>query len=371
MRFLLSGDWHVGATTWGVDRSDEVASALAEVVNQASRRRPDVILLLGDLFDRFRYPGDGPVHLVASTLRRLLDLPGEPHVVLLKGNHDWSGVKVWEILSGEGRLHVVDRPALLSFGDADFLCLPYLRPHQIPPGGLEALLEPLRGSGSQEVRWRFLLAHLALEGTVPGLKEATLPLSLLKKGAFDAVFCGHIHRHGQVLTDPPAFYVGSPYRVDFSQEGVDVGLLWGADGVVQSLPLQARELKTLDYDSEKTALEALEEDLTRHEACWIRVFLKEASLSRAVLLERFRNLRGGERIVQLRLGSSGETEEAIDEGAEPLVVEELWRRFVEREEGEGPRRELLIQAGSALLLGRDPEEVWSLLLRDEDGEAHQ
>ncbi|MBL3593913.1 MAG: metallophosphoesterase [Synergistaceae bacterium] len=358
MRLLLSGDWHVGATTWGADRSDEIEGALEAVVSEAARRGPEAVLLLGDLFDRFRYPGDGPVHLVASTLRRLLDLSQSPHVVLLRGNHDWSGVKVWEVLSGEERLHVVDSPGLVEIGDAQFLCLPYLRPHQVPPGGLEELLSP-HIARFREGLWHFLLAHQALEGTVPGLREVTVPPVLFRE-ACHALFCGHIHRHGQVFDDPPAFYVGAPYRVDFSQEGGEVGLLWVDEGMVQSVPLQARELTTLAYADEEIALATLEEDLSRQNGAWIRVALDRASLSRAKLLERFRDLPGGGAIVQLRLGAAEEL--VLHDDGDPLVVEELWSRFVESEESEGPRREMLIAAGRALLEGRDPAEVWQLLL---------
>ena len=254
MRLLLSGDWHVGATTWGVDRGEEILSALDQIVAEAERRRPDVVALLGDLFDRFRYPGDGPVRLVVSTVRRLLDLPSRPHVIVLRGNHDWSGVKIWEILSGDDRLHVVDSPTRLDVAGAHFTCLPYLRPHQIPPGGLEELLAPLLPS-DEEGRWRFLLAHMAVEGTVPGLREVTLPLSLVEKGPFDALFCGHIHRHGAIAESSRAFYTGSPYRLDFSEEGGIVGLLDVDDGVIRTVPLRARELLTLTYDDEEAAME--------------------------------------------------------------------------------------------------------------------
>ncbi len=364
MRLLLSGDWHVGAATWGVDRSEEIRSALDQIVDRAERTRPDVVALLGDLFDRFRYPGDGPVRLVASTVRRLLDLPGRPHVIALRGNHDWSGVKIWEILSGEGRLHVVDEPVGLDVAGAHFACLPYLRPHQIPPGGIEEIVAPLVVPGGRDC-WSFLLAHMAVEGTVPGLREVTLPLSLVEGGPFNALFCGHIHRHGAVAEGSRAFYTGSPYRVDFSQEGGEVGLFDVDDGVIRTLPLHARELVTLRYDDEETARTGLEEDLRGHEESWVRVALERSSLSRALLLERFRALRGGERIVQLRLQTV-----VREEGQSPPLefdVDALWRRFVETEEADLPTRELLTRAGAALLAGKEPEEVWHLLKGRSEG----
>ena len=51
MRFLHTGDWHVGRAIRGRSRSDEFASVLDEVVAIAIDESVDVVLLAGDVYE--------------------------------------------------------------------------------------------------------------------------------------------------------------------------------------------------------------------------------------------------------------------------------------------------------------------------------
>ena len=53
MRFLHTGDWHVGKMLKGRNRLDEQAAVLAEIVDIARRERVDALLVGGDSFDGF------------------------------------------------------------------------------------------------------------------------------------------------------------------------------------------------------------------------------------------------------------------------------------------------------------------------------
>src|SRR6266516_4873311 len=66
MRFLHTGDWHVGKAIRGRSRHDEFAAVLAEVVGVAVQEGVDAALIAGDLYE----------HRAASP------------VVAIPGNHD-------------------------------------------------------------------------------------------------------------------------------------------------------------------------------------------------------------------------------------------------------------------------------------------
>ena len=51
MRFLHTGDWHVGKTLKGRSRQDEHEAVLAEILDIARRERVDALLIGGDTFD--------------------------------------------------------------------------------------------------------------------------------------------------------------------------------------------------------------------------------------------------------------------------------------------------------------------------------
>ena len=51
MRFLHTGDWHVGKTQKGRSRQDEHEAVLVEILDIARRERVDALLIGGDTFD--------------------------------------------------------------------------------------------------------------------------------------------------------------------------------------------------------------------------------------------------------------------------------------------------------------------------------
>ena len=50
MRFLHTGDWHVGKAMRGRSRADEHRAVLAEVAALAESEQVDAVLVAGDLF---------------------------------------------------------------------------------------------------------------------------------------------------------------------------------------------------------------------------------------------------------------------------------------------------------------------------------
>src|SRR5436190_17927382 len=85
MRFLHTGDWHVGKPIRGRSRMEEFERALGQVVEIAVDQRVDAVLLAGDLYEHRSAAPDAD-RLVFETLLRL-----HSHgitVVAIPGNHD-------------------------------------------------------------------------------------------------------------------------------------------------------------------------------------------------------------------------------------------------------------------------------------------
>ncbi len=362
MRMLVTGDWHIGARTWGIDRLDEAREGLRQISCLAEAFRVECIVVLGDVFDHFRYPGEDAVTLVASSLRCLLDQPQRPTILLLKGNHDWSGIKVWEILEGENRLKIISQPTSINLGPYRLLLVPYLRLHQLPPEGIIKLLEDAWAQSSPR-GIPIAMAHLAIEGSAPADFEVTLPIDSLAELGIETAICGHIHRHGDIPLKAKAFkafYCGPLFRLDFAEEGQPLGCFLIEEGSLRAVRLEGRPLKTLKYADENEAMAKLESDLSCLSSdAFVRVALKSASLNDSQLFERFRALKRGEQIVTI--SALRPRREGEDGSLYELNVNELWKRYVGEMEQDDVLKDMLCEAGISLLHGDDPSMIWERL----------
>ena len=85
MRFLHTGDWHVGKAMRGRSRADEHRAVLAEVAALAEAEQVDAVLVAGDLFDTAA-PSAESEQIVYEALLALARTGA--HVVVVSGNHD-------------------------------------------------------------------------------------------------------------------------------------------------------------------------------------------------------------------------------------------------------------------------------------------
>ena len=74
MKILHSSDWHLGRTLFGRRRHDEFAAFLDWLTNVLHARRPDALLVSGDVFDTGT-PGVRAQELYYRFLRRAADSP--------------------------------------------------------------------------------------------------------------------------------------------------------------------------------------------------------------------------------------------------------------------------------------------------------
>jgi DNA repair protein SbcD/Mre11 len=258
LRFLHTGDWHVGRTIRGHSRIDEFAGALDEVVEVAASEAVDVVLISGDIHDQRAVTPEAD-RLIFETL---IDLSERGiRVVAIPGNHD-SAAR----LSAFGPLlqrigttvvpHVVrpDDGGIVEVISRDgaqralVACIPFVSPRRFSDAlglfedtaegyvhfdeKMGALLEAHERAFRPEAV-NIVLGHMFVSGAQPsgserevtiGADYAVSPARIPATASYVAL--GHIHK-GQKVTSAPAEtrYCGSLVQLDFGEKGQDKSVL--------------------------------------------------------------------------------------------------------------------------------------------------
>lgn len=244
MRALLWGDLHAGkGRALFPERLDEQSTVLDRILTLGRERNVDVILGLGDTFDR-RRPDVPEMLAVETPLVRHRDAGGPP-VHLLVGNHEVGGaddVTPVDVLAEAGLVVAHRRPEVFGVAGVGIACLPWTPVSRLvaAQGGgdrdeIHVTAAELLVQAARELRDlvdgpAILTLHWSLSGSslpsgmaVDDLRETILPLHELEALGFDAIIAAHIHRHqtfGQAAT-----YVGSPMALDHGESGYEHGCL--------------------------------------------------------------------------------------------------------------------------------------------------
>lgn len=254
MRFLHTGDWHLGRTIRGRPRIDESARVLDEVVGIAAQERVDAVLIAGDTFDTFSPPSDAQ-KLLYETLSRLVR--DGVKAVIIAGNHDSAprmdalsgileiaGVHTIGSLPDDADYRAVRIASRDGAEAATIVAVPWI-PERLavkyetlfgPPSGA---FEQYAGNMERALRFycsRFaadtvnvLMGHVMVSGTVvrEGSGERKLyigdlfavPGQMLPDTA-QYIALGHVHKPQPIPSAPvagAAFYAGSLLQLDFGE----------------------------------------------------------------------------------------------------------------------------------------------------------
>lgn len=290
MKFLHTGDLHIGKKLFEASVLEEQAHILDQIREIALAEQVQAVVLAGDLYDRSVPPAEA-VTLLDDFLTRLVQA-GIP-VIAVSGNHDSPerisfGEKILEkqglYLAGvyEDSLRRVE----ISDGETKvcFVCLPFVRPAQVgeatSAGAVARILykeglladdisgqeqdkdtaqkrEKAAAQGDRalhveesmdvcEIPTRqVLVTHYFVtgeNGQAPQLADSetsvdvggidNIPADVFR--AFDYVALGHIHRCQQV-GEGPIWYAGAPMKYSFSEtrdtKSVNIVELRGQDPV--------------------------------------------------------------------------------------------------------------------------------------------
>jgi exonuclease SbcD len=249
MRFLHTGDWHVGKTLRGKSRAEEHRQVLAEIARIARDRKVQIVLVAGDLFDGAA-PGPEAEEIV---YRALLDLSRESEwVVVISGNHDNPRrLEAVEPLMRLTNIRVLSKPARPSdggvltlqtkVGAATIALLPFLSQRSIVKADdlmtkdaaqhqgdyaerATRVIEHLCAAAPPPSTVQVLLAHAMVYGGVLGggerqahtIFEYSIPATAFP-GSLHYAALGHLHRAQKLPAACPAWYSGSPLQLDFGE----------------------------------------------------------------------------------------------------------------------------------------------------------
>lgn len=362
MRFIHTGDWHLGRTLHGRSLIEDQAWWIDRFIELVAERRPDAVVIAGDVYDRAIPPAEA-VALLDATLTRLIRDVGVP-VLMIAGNHDGpERVGFASRVLDEAGLHVagvVDaevRSCVVGTGDdaARFWLLPYADPIETRAAladpairdheaAVAACVSLARSSGAHEPL-QVLVTHHFVAGGQSSDSERGLTVGGTGAVAtsvfegFDFVALGHLHRR-QTHGDGRIHYPGSALKYAFDEGNQEkavslVELAPGRPPVIETIPLGAlrdvrRVTGTLAQVLAAAALDARRDD-------YIEAILDEKTMppdARGRLSEYYPNLLRVGRAMELFEPDADSFEPAAHQ-VEKMTDEEQFERFFSHVTGGG------------------------------------
>jgi DNA repair exonuclease SbcCD nuclease subunit len=244
---VFSGDWHLhpwkrfstinkeGYNT----RLWEQIEALTGIINWANDHGAEYFVIPGDLFHaQGEYLNKDVIRAAYVLLDRI-----NAEVILLPGNHDiYRNKTVFRHFKEIA--HVLVEPTVMPIAGEDWGFLPFCRKQE----DFIASLEKVDGADH-------LVCHQMFEGTRIGpepydfkLKE-TFPTTSV--ASFKSVVSGHCHKH-QFLK-PNIWFVGSPYQMEFGDEGDDRGFIFYQEGSYNFAPVAGPRFETVELKTQEAA----------------------------------------------------------------------------------------------------------------------
>ena len=251
MKILHTADWHIGNFSGPVDkdgqnlRAVDTGMCLNQLHDIALLRKPDMILVSGDIFHQARVWADRGLTEVQTAIRVIEALGRICPVVVMRGTPNHDGPEQFESLrtyfATSKAVRVITHPCVIQVRGVNIACLPGFDRGVFRakfPGlskedecrvfteeiskivlGLKAKCDPSLKS--------VLMAHY----TVPGCNtesgqtqffaqfEPVLMPETLDAAGWDLVAMGHIHRPQQVESCHNTFYCGAVNALNFNDEG--------------------------------------------------------------------------------------------------------------------------------------------------------
>jgi len=229
MRILTTGDWHLG-------RREEITQSIEQIIGIAVSEKPDLVAIIGDIFDRVSDPRSRVVF--SDAVSRLSDVAP---VLIVKGNHDAkSDLLIFEKMGAKCPVRVYEQPGIYRFQLSDgrngaLHLVPWVnKAAWVSEHGVGAARE------SDAIISQALGKHLALSVMLAACDVNILVGHLMVSGAkfgkgqpvvssgielstgdiavagFNAAVLGHIHLR-QHLLDGPYYYNGSIAPLDFGE----------------------------------------------------------------------------------------------------------------------------------------------------------
>lgn len=244
MRLLHTSDWHLGRSLLGLSLLEDQAAFCEQLIELTHDFHPDLVVILGDLFERST-PAEEALHLLDHVLQRLL-LECKVRVLMAPGQHDGIqrlGFGSW--LYDRRQLMLISNleqalsPITLEDADgpAHINVIPYLRMAEVDRHFRSAPISSPGQAGNVilEHLTRFRrLRRRAVRGLVAGYLwveggqtcgeerpfEGDWDSSVLQ-ASFEGInyaALGYLHRHQKLGKDERLCYSGSPFSFQFESQ---------------------------------------------------------------------------------------------------------------------------------------------------------
>ena len=309
MRVLHTSDWHLGQNFNNFDRTDEQKAFLEKLHQIADEKRPDVIVVSGDIFDT-PTPSVAAQELYNTQMIRLSQL-GIP-IVVTAGNHDSASrlevnSQLWRKfnLTVVGKIHFnpdgtlcPDMHIVEIAGKGFVVALPYIYKNFYPEisdhpnATVEERMEHFHNLLLQRVAERntnnlpvVMMAHLAVTENIAKTEYSERAANMefcsaqsLGQG-WDYLALGHIHRPSN-MENKRLRYCGSPIPLSFdetSPRSVSIVEIeqHGATPVIETVEIpMMRKMLTIPAEP-KPLSDAIAElrQLNPDEDCYVRLNL--------------------------------------------------------------------------------------------------
>jgi len=368
IQILLTADNHLDppAASFGprrFERRQDHLKCFEEVIEYATKNRPDFLLLAGDVFDTVR-PGNLVRAKVMEDLKALHDLG--VRILAVSGDHDTpkvaeEGSSPLAVYGNSGYVHFFENPSEFTVRrfSVDGLNVEVggMSRNPLLPSSEDPLAKtPIHLSSDANI----ILTHYPVEGFV-GYSRDDPVIKLVSFPENCQLACvGHFHSYqSKELQHTTIIYPGSTERASFQEENEEKGFVWvelGREGVLsrEHIKTSARPFKTIDcfFPDDPAPMEILKQVLNESENHEAAVRLR---LRGRVTAERLSKYRRSELILQnegkffhLAVDESEleiESPEPIQAMPRTTPLEELRRHFTAAiESSTGEEKEILEEA---------------------------
>ena len=251
MRLLHTSDWHLGRSLLGISLLEDQEAFGEQLIELTHDFRPDLVIILGDLFERSN-PSEEALQLLDHVLQRLL-LECKVRVLMAPGQHDGvARLNFASWLYERRHLQLITNleqalsPIMLEDADgpAHINVVPYLRVHDVnahfrsqtvtsPGQAGHVILEHLtrfRRLRRRAVRG-LVAGYLWAEGgrtcgeerPFEGDLDSSVPLSSFEGINYAAL--GYLHHYQELGDDGRLVYSGSPFTFQFETKPIARGVV--------------------------------------------------------------------------------------------------------------------------------------------------
>lgn len=259
MRFLHTGDWHIGKHLAGYNLIEDQRATFQEITKIAQAQQVDTVVVAGDLYDR-TVPSEAAIQELTSELATL-NIDHHLPVLAISGNHDSAtrlGIGHQWFTSNDFYLNTQFADAFqpVVIQDTQFFLLPFFGLQEVRNYFGDAKIRDINMAMKKivaqmkehfdEQLHHVLVAHFFAAGSKRTAESETMievgGLSAVNTDLledFDYVALGHLHNKN-ALHEERVRYSGSPMKFSVSEAKMEKGV-WIVDTDpfnVQWIPLK-------------------------------------------------------------------------------------------------------------------------------------